>query len=164
MREDIDAGEFWADRIKQYRTDARARLELALQSLPLPGAFREAAIALRAIIRTKRKNKQTYEEELAFLYWLAAIESFSVPYSEKLREPGFNITESVPGAVLQNLPFEYRFLGYEYLALNATDKKWIVETWGEPERHSTLRELHRSVWDSYEDKLLKSRRERSIFG
>lgn len=164
MREDIDAGEFWADRIKRYRADAQARLQLALKHLPLPAAFREASVALRSMIRTKRKEKQSYEEELAFLYWLAAIESFSVPYSAKLQEPGFNIIESMPGAVLRNLPFEYRVLGYEKLALNETDKKWIVKIWGEPEKHSTLHELHRSVWESYEDKLLRSRRRRNIFG
>ncbi len=164
MREEIDAGEFWADLIKRYKTDAHARLQLALRNLPLPAAFREASIALRSLIRTKRKEKQVYEEELACLYWLAAIESLSVAYSEKLREPGFNVIESIPGAVLRNLEFEYRVLGYEKLKLNATEKKWIIEIWGEPEHHSTLHELHRAVWDSYEDKLSKSRCGRSIFG
>ncbi len=165
MRGDLDAGEFWADRIKHYRGDAQSRLRLALQHLPLPAAFREASVALRSIIRAKRKEKQPYEEELAFLYWLAAICSFPVPYSAKLREPGYNVIESMPGAIIRNLPFEYRVLGYKQLeVLNATDKKWIVETWGEPEGHSTLHELHRNVWETYEDKLLKTRRSQSIFG
>lgn len=165
MREDMDAGVFWADRIKSYRKDSQARLKLALRHLPLPAAFREASVALRSFIREKRKEKQTYEEELAFLYWLAAICSFPIPYSEKLKEPGFNVIESMPGTVIRNLPFEYRVLGYLKLELlTATDRKWIIETWGEPEQHSTLHELHRSVWEAYEDKLLKSRRGRSIFG
>lgn len=165
MRDDVDAGEFWADRIKQYRADAQARLQLALKNLPLPAAFREASVALRSFIRTKRKEKQPYEEELAFLYWLAAICSFPIPYSAKLKEPGFNVIESMPGTVIRNLPFEYCVLGYEKLELlNATDKKWIIEIWGEPERQSTIHELHRSVWDTYEDKLLKTRRGQSIFG
>ena len=164
MREDLDAGEFWADRIKRYRTDAQVRLRLALEYLPLPAAFREASVALRSIIRTKRKEKQPYEEELAFLYWLAAICSFSVPYAEKLKEPGYNVIESMPGTVIRNLPFEYRILGYRNLELlNTTDRKWIVEVWGDPERHSTLHEIHRSVWDAYEEKLIKLRREQSIF-
>lgn len=163
MREDVDAGAFWADRIKGYRKDAQARLELALRHLPLPAAFREASVALRAFIRAKRKEKQPYEEELAFLYWLAAICSFPIPYSARLQEPGFNVIESMPGTVIRNLPFEYRVLGYQKLELlTATDRKWVVETWGEPEQHSTLHELHLSTWKAYEDKLLKSRRERSV--
>lgn len=158
MRDDLDAGDFWADQIKQYRTDAQERLQLALQNLPLPGAFREASIALRSLIRAKRKEKQSYEEELAFLYWLAAIRSFSIPYSVKLKEPGFNVIELIPGKVIHNLSFEYRILGYEKLELlKTTDKKWIMEIWGEPEQHSTLYELHRSIWDMYEDKLLSIR-------
>lgn len=164
MREDVDAGEFWADRIRRYRTDEQMRLQLALKHLPLPAAFREASVALRAFIRVKRKEKQPYEEELAFLYWLAAICSFPIPYSEKLQEPGFNVIESIPGMVIRNLPFEYRVLGYKKLELlNATDKKWIIEVWGEPERHSTLHELHRSVWDTYEDKLFISRHKQKHF-
>lgn len=165
MREDLDAGTFWADRIKGYRTDAQARLKLALENLPLPAAFKEASVGLRTLIRVKRKEKQTYQEELAFLYWLAAICSFSTPYSVKLREPGFNVIESIPGTVIRNLSFEYDVLGYQKLELlTATDRKWIVEAWGEPSQHSTLHELHLSVWESYEDKLLKSRLSRKTLG
>lgn len=158
MRAELDAGAFWADHIKSFRQDAQARLQLALRNLPLSAAFREAAVALRSLIRAKRKAKQLYEEELAFLYWLAAIDSFSVPYSARLREPGFNVIESMPGAVIRNLSFDYARLGYERLALlNATDRKWIVESWGEPKAHSTLNEIHSSVWRDYEEKLLRTR-------
>ena len=161
MRADLDAGAFWADRIKGFRQDAQKRLQLALRNLPLPAAFREAAVALRSLIRAKRKTKQAYEEELAFLYWVAAIDSFSVPYSARLREPGFNVIESMPGAVIRNLPFDYDRLGHEQLALlNATDRKWIIERWGEPKAHSTLHELHRTVWVEYEEKLLRERSRR----
>lgn len=146
MREDMDAGAFWADRIKGYRKDAQVRLKLALKHLPLPAAFREASVALRALIREKRKQQQDYEEELAFLYWLAAICSFPIPYSARLQEPGFNVIESIPGTVIRNLPFDYRTLGYLQLGLlTATDRKWIVEAWGEPEQHVTLHEIHLSV-------------------
>ena len=163
MSEDISAGEFWADRIKKYKNDPQMRLRIALDYLPLPAAFREASVALRSIIRTKRKDKQPHEEELALLYRLAAVCSFSIPYSEKLREPGYNIIESMPGAVIFNLSFDYRVLGYEKLELlNSTDKKWIVEAWGGPQGHSTLHEIYYGVWERYEEKLVKER-QRSRF-
>lgn len=163
MREDINAGEFWADCIKKYKNDPQMRLRIALNNLPLPAAFREALVALRSIIRTKRKDKQLHEEELALLYRLAAVCSFSIPYSEKLKEPGYNIIESIPGSVIFKLSFDYSVLGYEKLErLNSTDKKWIVEAWGKPQGHSTLHEMYYGVWEKYEEKLFKIR-QRSRF-
>jgi len=57
-------GEFWADTIKKYHNDPNKRLMIALDNLPLPGAFREAKVALRATIRSKRKLKQDHSDEL----------------------------------------------------------------------------------------------------
>ncbi len=152
--EELSNGEFWADRIKTYKGDPAKRLKLALENMPLPASFREAAIATRALIREKRKEKETYDEQLYLLYWLAAVDSFSIPYSEKLQKPGYNVIESIPGEKLKTLPFSYKSLGYTDLALlNKTDIKWLIETWGEPEAHSTLHKLHLDVWEEYEDKL-----------
>ena len=159
--EELQKGEFWADRIKEMRGEPVARLALALENLPLPASFREAAIATRALIREKRKQKSDYDEELALLYWLAAINSFSIPYSEVLQEPGFNVIESIPGKKLKGLPFTYQTLGYEKLnLLNKTDIKWIVERWGDPEKHTTLHEMHTKVWSEYETKLKDKRANR----
>ncbi|MGC7893687.1 hypothetical protein [Vibrio anguillarum] len=161
-REALKNGDFWAVRIKKLRGEPVKRLSLAVENLPLPGAFKEAAIAIRALIREKKKQKNTYEEELAFLYWLAAIDSFSIPYSEALKEPGYNVIESIPGNKIKSLPFSYKSLGYKKLnLLNKTDIKWFIEQWGEPESHKTLHEIHNSIWCEYENKL-KSRRERSL--
>jgi len=159
MREELDAGAFWADRIKHHRDEPGKRLQMAMNRLPLPAAFREAAIALRAIIRAKRKDGASFQEEIGLLYWLAAIESFMLPYAEALREPGFNVLEAIPGKRLRSLPIDYKALGYERLALlNKTDRKWLVELWGEPQTHSTLNEIHRALWDEYEGKLIERRR------
>jgi hypothetical protein len=158
MRGDIDAGVFWADRIKQFRDDPGKRLQTAMNNLPLPAAFREAAVALRAIIRGKRKAKEPCEEELGLLYWLAAVESFMLPYAERLQEPGFNVVESIPGRRLRSLAIDYRELGYEKLELlNKTDKKWLVEAWGKPVMHQTLNQVHRRLWDEYEGRLIRRR-------
>lgn len=160
LSEDLDAGTFWADRIKNYRTEPRQRLSIALDNLPLPAAFREGAVALRAIIRAKRKKREDFEEELAFLYRLAALRSFMIDYAPKLKQPGFNVVQSIPGATLQSLPVSYSSLGYSQLELlNKTDCKWFVEQWGEPSKHSTLHNQHKSVWDEYEEKLMEERSE-----
>jgi len=152
---DIESGEFWADRIKQVRDQPDKRLHLALENLPLPGAFREAAIAVRALIRQKQKAGDPPNEELAMLYWLAALRSFMLDYAPRLQQPGFNVVEAMPGKVLRSLSFSYRELGYENLELlNKTDVKWIREAWGEPDSHTTLAVLHREVWEEYESKLL----------
>ena len=152
-------GEFWVDQIKNLRCDPEKRLTMALEHLPLPHAFKEAAVAVRAIIRERRKSKEAFEQYVTWLYWLAASRSFMVPYSERLREPGYNVMESVPGYVIRSLNFDYSTVGHEKLdLLNNTDRKWLVECWGEPEKHSTLNALHRDVWNEYEEKLIAKRR------
>ena len=113
----------------------------------------------RGVISEKRQIKANFEEELSFLYWLAAIDSFSIPYSEKLKEPGYNIFESIPGERIRKLPFTYNQLGYNQLKLlNKTDIKWLVESWGEPSAHTTLHEMHKPVWVEYENRLIEKRR------
>jgi hypothetical protein len=156
--DELKSGEFWADRIKNYKGEPAKRLKIALENMPLPASFREAAIATRALIREKRKTKESYDEQIYLLYWLAAIDSFSIPYSEKLKEPGYNVIESMPGKKLKGLPFTYKNLGYTELnLLNKTDVKWLIESWGEPEIHSTLHSVHFDVWQVYEDKLKHKR-------
>jgi hypothetical protein len=159
-REDLESGRFWADRIKELQGEPAKRLSLALRNLPLPASFREGAIATRALIRERRGKNESYEDLLRLLYWLAAVSSFPVPYSERLREPGYNVIESIPGSVINNLQFSYSKLGYEELELlNKTDVKWLTENWGEPASHTTLHRLHKKVWREYEDKLVKKRNE-----
>ncbi|HJS67333.1 MAG TPA: hypothetical protein VJ760_08415 [Nitrospiraceae bacterium] len=150
----LDSGQFWADQIKALRGEPVERLRVAIDNLPLPAGFREAAVATRALIREKRKRKESFERELSLLYWLAAVNSFSVPYSETLREPGYNILQSIPGKTIKTLPFTYHELGYEHLSLlSKTDVKWIEEMWGKPAAHSTLHRMHIEVWKQFEDKL-----------
>lgn len=159
----INVGDIWADRIKEHRHSPKRRLETALENLPLPAAFGEAAKALRTVIRKKRKENINYEDELAFLYWLAAIESFRLDYAPNLKEPGFNVVQEIPGAKIKSLSFSYRDLGYENLRLlTKTDCKWIVDAWGEPDQNVTLYDLHSGVWKEYEKKLIQKRHEERV--
>ena len=113
---------------------------MALDHLPLPAAFRNAAVSTRALIRMVKKIQETSERELTLLYWLAAIRSFMLDYAPRLKEPGFNVVESIPGRYLCSLPYTYSELGYRELSLlNKTDVKWLTEAWGEPISHTTLK-------------------------
>lgn len=162
LRAELRDGTFWADRIAQFRDQPVERLKLAIENLPLPAAFREAAIATRALVRARIQRGEDVTQELALLYWLAAVESFGLPYSEHLRQPGFNVLQSVPGDVIKALPFSYAQLGYKQLGLlNKTDVKWFVAQWGEPIGHTTLNALHYDIWQKYEIEE-KSRQERQL--
>ena len=107
------------------------------------------------------KEKQKFSDELALLYWLAAIDSFSIPYSKLLQQPGYNVIESIPGNVIRILPFSYFELGYEKLSLlNKTDIKWCIEAWGESHAHTTLHEIHNDIWRNYENALLAKQKKK----
>lgn len=156
-----EQGEFWADRIKKLHDKPDKRLALALENIPLPSAFREAAISLRSIIRKKRKLCESYDEELKDLYWVAAINSFCIPYDSRSNSPGFNVAERVPRELLVSFAYEYKSLGYNELELlNKTDVKWLIEAWGEPESHTTLNKIHHEVWVHFADEVIEDKKQR----
>lgn len=155
---DLKKGEFWADKIKNFKSQPEERLGIAIENLPLPGAFHEAAIAIRTIIREKRKNKHDYQDQLRQLYWLAAVNSFYIPYAKVLKEPGFNVMAIIPKSEIKKFIISYENLGYEKLNLfNKTDIKWLKEQWGEPNNHSTLNEIYSDLWEKYELYLLNEK-------
>lgn len=145
--------DFWLVALNENKSDPIKRYEAALKGLPYPGAFREAALGLRALIR--EKAKESYEDELAALYKIAVWQSFSMQRSERAQTPGFSILERIPGGLITELEYEYHTMGYEKLELvNKTDAKRMVELWGEPKSHSTLLEAYSGLWKEYEDKFI----------
>jgi hypothetical protein len=83
LKKEFDDDNSWVGRVKS-ESDDNQKLELALKYIPLPQAFKQSAIALRSLIKSKKKDSAPYIDELYFLYWLASIKSFSVPYSQLL--------------------------------------------------------------------------------
>lgn len=157
-----EKGEFWGDAIAKLKDDPKARLDMAFRHLPLPGAFHQAAVALRSIIRDKRKQKSDYLSELTQLYHLAAILSFSIPYAPRLKQPGYNVFACVPFAEFQRMSLTWQTLGCEKLdLLSKTDRRWMFEAWGEPPCHTTAHEKYQSLWDRYEDMLIAEDRPHS---
>lgn len=157
---DLKNGTFWADKIRELRDEPAQRLAVALQNLPLPAAFGEAAKALRSIIRSLRSSSLPFEEPLRMLYCMAAAESFvsASPFIDELLEPAQNAVEMLTETDWGSLVFDYATLGYSRLPLlNKTDGKWFSENWGEPVNHATLRDLHPLVWDNAVQALIAKR-------
>lgn len=152
---------FWGDAIAKLKDDPQARLTMAIRHLPLPGAFHQAGRALRAIMRGKRKQKEDYASELHQLYHLAAMLSFGIAYAPRLKQPGYNVFAHVPFSEFQAMSLTWGALGCEQLPLLAkTDRRWMIEAWGEPPVHTTAHDKYRSVWDRYEDVLIAEQQER----
>jgi hypothetical protein len=151
-------GKFWADAIGKLTDDPRERLNLAMRHLPLPAAFREAAISLRANIRQHRKQKTDYRVALEELYRLAAIWSFYLPYAPRLQQPGYNVMARVPYSEFESMSLTWETLGFEKLELlTKTDRDWMRGAWGEPQIQTTANNKYRDVWDRYENLLIEEK-------
>lgn len=151
-----EKGEFWANAIGKLKDAPLERLSMAKRHLPLPGAFRDAAISLRAIIRQSRRQKTDCSPALEELYRLAAICSFHLPYAPRLQQPGYNVLARVPFSEFESMALTWQTLGHEKLELLIkTDRGWMREAWGEPQTHTTAHQKYRDVWDRYEDILIE---------
>lgn len=142
------AGVFWADHIKTLRDQPHLRLRYARDYFPAPSAFREAAVAIRALIR-KARNTDGLGPLLSEFYLIAAQEAFlcGTPYISGIG-PGFNVASQIDRATWEGLEMPYGQIGYEHLdLLNKTDRKRFREAWGEPEGHSRPQDYHNSVRD-----------------
>ena len=152
----VPDGVFWSDHIKTLRNRPIARLACALKHRPLPGAYRECLVALRALIRAKRKTGESWDAELARLYQLAAEEAFlySDAYEDSIGLPSYNVAESFTLEELDLLAFPYADVGFEeFGSLSVTDVKWIKERWGLPRNHQDPRKLHLELWKAATNKV-----------
>lgn len=152
----------WSNYIKKHREDPSQRYQVAQQFLPWPIGFKESVLALRAMIRDKRKADIDYKPELLSLYHLAAWESFCPKQCESIDEPAFKVFEQIPGGLITALPVDYQQLGYQQLKLmTKTDAKMLVNLYGEPKQHSTLNQLYAEVWQQAEQEYLLHRLQQS---
>ena len=148
-----EPGKSWVDAIKKLPPEKR--LAMAIDYLPLPAAFEEAAIALRELVSQHMNEKRDPSASLKLLYWISAVASFMPARAEKAQSPGFNVVILIPGARLFDLGFDWKTLGYEKLPLLvARDIRMLIALWGEPETHRTLLEQNQVLWDEYEGKLI----------
>lgn len=144
----VPRGTFWADHLKAVRDEPPKRLALSFQALPLPGAFREAAVAVRAMIRAQRSAEQPVNYLLEELYRLAVLDDLllSSPCSEEVGG-ALNVAESIDRRRWESLNAPYKAIGYTELGLlNKTDVRWMVAAWGEPDSHTTAYANHEVFW------------------
>jgi len=123
--------------------DFERALASCARAFPQMGAFRQSALLLRVRIRALRKSGAPCEKELDFLYRIAV-------WADLLHGKGAGHPAPLPAQLrrldvraLEWLVLDYSQLGYRELTLlNATDRKLLVETRGEPSAHRRARELH----------------------
>jgi len=161
---------FPAEKAKQLRDDPIRRYNLAVRYLPLPGAFREAAKALRAQIRERRRNDEPHEDLLTDLHRLACVQALVFSQGgeddERLRHL---FHEALPRSLWRSTAFPYEEVGTAGLdLLKKTDRKWMEQAWGKPHSSAELRAVAPNLWqrllehDREVGKRAKVERERRI--
>jgi len=124
-------------------------LQQCLSALPQMGAFRQSCVVLRAQIRELKKKRQSHAGALQQLYQFAALADFfhgKTPNTKALPSSAIKQIDYVSWKALRS---PYAVLGFEHISLlTKTDAKWLVQEWGEPERHSFMRELHLVEWNN----------------
>ena len=153
--------ESWTEHVSRLKKAGKLQDVVALcrQMLPLPAAFREAAIALRKQIRSARKAGTDYEPFLGKLYDLAVYHEFLfrdptvtvVVNGHATQYPDYNVAEIADKSGAQaELMCTYEEFGFRKLPLlNDTDGRWLVEKRGEPTGHRSVRDAHQSLWHGY---------------
>jgi hypothetical protein len=124
-----------------------------LEDLPL--TIKHVVSILKDMIKEKRAAQEDAGELYEMLYGFGVLASMSIPYSERLEMPGFNVFEIMPGGSLIKLPMPYKEIGYEKLGFTKTACKAFLELWGIPNNHTTLNEYYQEIWRFYEKKFEK---------
>lgn len=142
----MEGEDFWYHALKRVKDQPDERISIARRSLPINAAWREVATGLRAKIRAARKAKLDYNCDLQALHHLAALHSFG--FSE-VRGIGYDFMALVPYARLAALDLSYDRTGCNELSLlGVTDRKWMIELWGEPSQHTTAMALYADLYSA----------------
>lgn len=142
---------FPSDRAKVLRGSPDRWYQLAKEYLPMPAAFREGAKALRAQIRTARKEGEDLEPYLTELFRLACLHSLLNGEKGSRHWRGL-YSEPLPPELWDDFSPSYGEVGHEHLPLlGVTDRKWIESQWGPAERHVPVWSLRFPVEDAMEE-------------
>ena len=127
---------FPGDKAKRLKDAPAKRFDFSVRYLPLPGAFKSAAIALRALIREKRKQGAPFDEELAMLYRLACLQDLYDSLLPRILSSG---NDPIPRALWETATFDYSRIGYEKLSLlGVQDVRWLEDQLGPPAQHQSV--------------------------
>jgi hypothetical protein len=154
-------GEFWYETLRRDKDDPARRYDIARRHLPLPAAWREMAIALRAMIKQARNEGLDFEDRLRELHQLASIWSFSDPAPSGRAGAGYGVIEMTPYAKLAALDLAWDKIGCDELSLlNQADRKLMRQLWGEPAQHATAHDLYREFFDRQARKIAAAEKRR----
>lgn len=132
--------------------DLQGALAMYIDNYPLPGAFRDAMVTVRKNIREKRKIKENYGHLLDSLYKTAVCENFfsSVKCFDVI---DIDLCTLTAKPFIDQISHPYDQVGYRELKLlNTTDIKWLVEQWGEPNRHSKAKAANKKLFKDAREK------------
>ncbi len=121
---------------------------LAARTNPNCGSIKGLAVAVRKVIRAKKKAAENYDSAINFLYRLAFLYEildqlyFSIDdCSYKTRLHSFLAVSD-----LENISIDFDKIGYDKLSLlNKTDRSIIRAKWGSPKEHHGPLELFPAV-------------------
>lgn len=130
-------------------------LELAKSLAPetVKGAFgplqaKALAKEFRAVVRERRKLKQSHEDVLRALYGACVMADFVDSLLFEGYQP-HHMAQFVSVTELQAVQLDYAEMGYQCIeALGKTDIKWLVEAFGEPAEHLSFNAAWPAVWQN----------------
>lgn len=141
----MEGEEFWYAALEKVKDQPDERIKIARGALPINAAWREIATGFRAKIRAARKANTGYGDDLKSLHQLAALHSFG--FSE-VRGLGYDFMAMIPFSRLAALDLDFQTIGCNALSLlGVTDRKWMIEFWGEPDRHTSAMAVYEKLYD-----------------
>lgn len=100
---------------------------------------------IRAMIRSRRKLAEPYQDLLEAMYGLAVLIDLESSLNANIKHHESS-SVFVPLKDLQNIPIDYQKIGYEFLKSPLqTDCKWFVENFGEPMDHMSIEDYFSQI-------------------
>lgn len=127
--------------------DLHGALQLCRQAYPQAGAFKQACVVIRAMVREARKMEQNPEPLLESLYRTAALSAYFHAEDDKLPSLSSSELRKIVGEGWIDMSLPYQEIGVEHIALlNNADIRQLQECWGVPDRHVAVRHFHQEAW------------------
>jgi hypothetical protein len=162
--------EFWFDVVTRLKREKRY-MEAAVicrKEIPLPAAYRHLIICLRKLsayrqgedCRTLLTELYAYAVEFDVLYRVPYVE-YQTPVGKRGCS-GFNVASIVWTWLTQKpLMLSYDEMGYKQICtLNQTDRKRLVNEFGEPNSHRDPFVLLKPLWDKGIDEMARRQEQR----
>jgi len=139
----------WLDEVAELKTqgDLNLALDRCEREFPLWGAYNQACIILRAMLRQVPAADQDESPLLEKLYQLAAAAELLHDKTDADDSLPLGQMKELDLGRLHDLENPYDQIGYAYLRLiRKSDIKLMQARWGRPQEHQRPRQYHEAVW------------------